>query len=257
MMREAHRDKAENLIEGRQAVREAFQAGVTVDKLYLLDGCHDGPLESIRRAAKKTKAVISYVTKERLDQLSATGHHQGVIAKTAEIKYASLEDVFLRAEKLNEKPFIILLDNVEDPHNLGAIVRTANVAGAHGVIIPERRSATLTAAALRASAGAALHTPVVRVTNLSDTILALKERGMWFVAADMDGAPMYELDLTGPVGLVIGNEGAGVSPRVKKSCDLCASIPVRGEISSLNASVAAGVLAYEIVRQRTAAGQKS
>ena len=240
----------ENLIEGRHAVLEAFRAGQTVDKLFVLDGCHDAAVESIRRAAKKTDAVVRYVSTERLDQLSETGRHQGVIAYVASYAYATIDDVFAAAERKNEKPFIFVLDNIEDPHNLGAIIRTANVCGAHGVIIPKNRSAHLTAAVARASAGAVMHTPVVRVTNITDTIRALQERGVWFVCADMAGTPMYDLDLKGAIGLVIGNEGTGAGTRVKKQCDMVASIPVRGEIASLNASVAAGVLGYEIVRQR-------
>ena len=240
----------ENQIEGRQAVREALRSGAPVEKILVQDGCHDGPLETIRREAKKTDAVVRFVSKERLDQLSETGRHQGVIAYVASFVYAQVDDILKRAEEKNEKPFLILLDNVEDPHNLGAIIRTANVCGAHGVIIPKNRSARLTATVARASAGALMHTPVAHVTNLTDTIEDLKTKGLWFVCADMDGTPMYDLDLKGPVGLVIGNEGAGVGSRVKKACDMTASVPVHGEIESLNASVAAGVLAYEIVRQR-------
>ncbi|MBR0092798.1 MAG: 23S rRNA (guanosine(2251)-2'-O)-methyltransferase RlmB, partial [Lachnospiraceae bacterium] len=224
-----------------------------MNRLLILDGCHDAPVDAIRREAKKLGLDVQYVTKERLDLLSESGHHQGVIAFASAHAYASLEDIFLLAESRNEKPFIFLLDSIEDPHNLGAIIRTANVCGAHGVIIPKNRAAALTATVEKAAAGALSHTPVVRVTNLTQTIEALKKKGLWFVCADMDGKPMTTLDLKGAVGLVIGNEGSGVSPLVKQHCDLTASIPVRGEIASLNASVAAGVLAYEIVRQRTSA----
>ena len=244
----------ENPIEGRQAVREALRAGAPVEKILILDGCHDGPVETIRREAKKTDAVVRFVSQTRLDQLSETGHHQGVIAYVASYDYATVDDILAKAENRNEKPFLFLLDSIEDPHNLGAIIRTANVCGAHGVIIPKNRSAHLTATVARASAGAIAHTPVARVTNLTDTIEDLKTRGLWFVCADMGGTPMYELDLKGALGLVIGNEGSGVSARVKKACDMTASIPVLGEIESLNASVAAGVLAYEAVRQRRNAG---
>ena len=242
----------ENQIEGRQAVREALRAGAPVEKILIQDGCHDGPVETIRREAKKTDAIVRFVSQTRLDQLSETGRHQGVIAYVASYSYATVDDILAKAEGKNEKPFIFLLDSVEDPHNLGAIIRTANVCGAHGVIIPKNRSAHLTATVARASAGALLHTPVARVTNLTDTIGDLKTKGLWFVCADMGGEPMYNLDLKGPIGLVIGNEGTGVSARVKKACDMTASIPVLGEIESLNASVAAGVLAYEAVRQRIA-----
>ena len=239
-------------IEGRRAVLEALRAKRAFNRLYLLDGSHDAPMETLRREAKKNGVDVQYVTKERLDQMSERGHHQGVIALCAAQAYASVEDIFKRAEERNEKPFIFLLDNIEDPHNLGAIIRTACVCGAHGVIIPKNRAAGLTATVEKAAAGALSHLPVARVTNLTQTIETLKERGLWMVCADMDGKPMTSLDLKGAVGLVIGNEGSGVSPLVKQHCDLTASIPVRGEISSLNASVAAGVLAYEILRQREA-----
>lgn len=237
-------------VEGRNAVLEAFRSGKTVDKLFILTGCQDGPIQSIVREAKKGDTLIQYVSKERLDQLSETGKHQGVIAYTAAYDYAEIDDMFKLAEERGEAPFIFLLDNIEDPHNLGAIIRTANLAGAHGVIIPKRRAVGLTATVARTSAGALNYTPVAKVTNISKTIEELKERGMWFVCADMGGEVMYKLDLKGPIGLVIGNEGDGVSRLVSEKCDFIASIPMKGNIDSLNASVAAGVLAYEIVRQR-------
>lgn len=237
-------------IEGRNAVIEAFRSGKTIDKVYILDGCQDGPVNTIKREAKKQAAIIKYVTRQRLDQMSETGKHQGVIAVAAAYSYAEIEDMFSLAEKKGEPPFLLLLDNIEDPHNLGAIIRTANLAGAHGVIIPKDRAAGLTAVVARTSAGALNYTPVARVTNLSRTIKDLKEKGMWFVCADMDGTTMYDLNLTGSIGLVIGSEGEGVSRLVKENCDMTASIPMKGDIDSLNASVAAGVLAYEIVRQR-------
>lgn len=238
------------LVEGRNAVLEAFRSGKTIDKLYVLDGCKDGPVQTIVREAKKHDTIINFVAKERLDQLSATGHHQGVIAQASAYEYATVEDILENARKKGEPPFIFLLDGIEDPHNLGAIIRTANLAGAHGVIIPKRRAVGLTATVAKASAGAINYTPVAKVTNLSATIKELKERGLWFVCADMGGTSMYQLDLKGPMGLVIGSEGEGVSKLVKENCDLVASIPMKGDIDSLNASVAAGVLAYEIVRQR-------
>lgn len=240
----------ESLIEGRNAVIEAFRSGKPVDRLYVLDGCQDGPVVTIKREAKKQDTIIKYVDKERLDQMSPTGKHQGVIAVTAAYEYSELEDIFALAEKKGEPPFIILLDNIEDPHNLGAIIRTANLAGAHGVIIPKNRAVGLTATVARTSAGAINYTPVVKVTNLSKTIEELKERGLWFVCADMDGELMYNLNLTGPIGLVIGNEGEGVGRLVKEKCDFVASIPMKGDIDSLNASVAMGVLSFEIARQR-------
>ena len=241
-------------IEGRNAVLEAFRSGKCVDKLFILDGCQDGPVRTIAREARKKDTIINYVAKERLDQLSETGAHQGVIAQVAAYEYASVEDILAKAREKGEDPFIFILDNIEDPHNLGAIIRTANLAGAHGVIIPKNRAVGLTATVAKASAGALNYTPVAKVTNLSQTIEDLKKKGMWFVCADMDGTIMYDLDLKGPIGLVIGNEGEGVSKLVKENCDFIASIPMKGDIDSLNASVAAGVLSYEIVRQRMKKG---
>lgn len=237
-------------IEGRNAVLEAYRSGKPMDKLFVLDGCKDGPVQTIVREARKHDTVIQYVAKERLDQLSETGKHQGVIAFAAAYEYAQVEDMLEAARQKGEPPFLFLLDGIEDPHNLGAIIRTANLAGAHGVIIPKHRAAGLTATVARTSAGALNYTPVAKVTNLTNTMEDLKKQGLWFVCADMGGETMYRLDLKGPIGLVIGNEGSGVSRLVRESCDTIASIPMYGDIDSLNASVAAGVLAYEIVRQR-------
>lgn len=236
--------------EGRNAVLEVFRAGRCVDKLFVLEGCQDGPIRSILREAKKQDTIVTYVKKERLDQLSDTGKHQGVIAFTAAYHYAEVEDILANAREKGEQPFVFVLDNIEDPHNLGAIIRTANLAGAHGVIIPKRRAVGLTPTVARTSAGALNYTPVAKVTNIAHTIESLKKEGLWFVCADMNGTSMYKLDLKGPIGLVIGNEGSGVSKLVKETCDFAAAIPMKGDIDSLNASVAAGVLAYEIVRQR-------
>ncbi|MDO5799403.1 MAG: 23S rRNA (guanosine(2251)-2'-O)-methyltransferase RlmB [Eubacteriales bacterium] len=243
-------------IEGRNAVLEAFRSGKCVDKLFILDGCQDGPVRTIAREARKKDTIINYVSKERLDQLSETRAHQGVIAQVAAYEYSTVEDILARAEEKGEAPFLILLDNVEDPHNLGAIIRTANLAGAHGVIIPKRRAVGLTSTVAKTSAGAINYTPVAKVTNLVRTMEELKEKGIWFVCADMGGESMYRMNLTGPIGLVIGNEGEGVSRLVREACDFTASIPMKGDIDSLNASVAAGVLAYEIVRQRLASESK-
>lgn len=240
----------ENKIEGRNAVLEALRAGKPIDKLYVLDGCPDGPVRTIIREAKKGDTIINYVKKERLDQLSETGHHQGVIAMAASYEYATVEDILEKAREKGEAPFIFVLDNIEDPHNLGAMIRTANLAGAHGVIIPKRRAVGLTPTVARTSAGAINYTPVAKVTNLKQTMEQLKKEGMWFVCADMDGTPYYQMNLKGPMGLVIGNEGEGVSRLIKETCDFVASIPMKGDIDSLNASVAAGVLAFEITRQR-------
>lgn len=241
----------ENLvIEGRNAVIEAFRSGKPIDKLFVLDGCQDGPIRTIVREAKKHDTIINFVGKERLDQISETKKHQGVIAYAAAYEYSEVEDMLELARERGEDPFLILLDNIEDPHNLGAIIRTANLAGAHGVIIPKRRAVGLTATVAKTSAGALNYTPVAKVTNLAKTMEELKEKGLWFVCADMGGESMYRLNLTGPIGMVIGNEGDGVSRLVREKCDFVASIPMKGDIDSLNASVAAGVLAYEIVRQR-------
>ena len=237
-------------IEGRNAVLEAFRSGKTIDKLYVQKGVQDGPIQSIIREAKKKDTIINFVERERLDQMSEEGHHQGVIANAAAYEYAEVEDMLKAAEEKGEPPFLFLLDGIEDPHNLGAIIRTANLAGAHGVIIPKRRAVGLTATVAKTSAGALNYTPVAKVTNLTATMEELKEKGIWFVCADMEGETMYRMNLKGPIGLVIGSEGSGVSRLVKENCDMIASIPMKGDIDSLNASVAAGVLAYEIVRQR-------
>ena len=239
-------------IEGRNPVIEAYRSGKTIDKLFVLDGCQDGPVKTITREARKQHTIISYVSKERLDQLSETHHHQGVIAIAAAYDYATVDDILAKARDKGEAPFVFLLDGIEDPHNLGAIIRTANLAGAHGVIIPKHRAVGLTATVARTSAGALNFTPVAKVTNLGATMDELKKEGLWFVCADMKGEIMYRQNLTGPIGLVIGNEGEGVSRLVREKCDFTASIPMKGDIDSLNASVAAGVLAYEIVRQRMA-----
>lgn len=237
-------------IEGRNAVLEAFRAGKTIDKLFILDGCQDGPIKSILREAKKTDCIINFVKKERLDQMSESGKHQGVIAYAAAFEYSTVDEIMELARSKNEDPFVILLDGIEDPHNLGAMIRTANLVGAHGVIIPKRRAAGLTATVVKASAGALNYTPVAKVTNIAQTMEELKKEGLWFVCADMGGEEMYKLNLKGPIGLVIGNEGEGVSRLVREKSDFVASIPMKGDIDSLNASVAMGVLSYEIFRQR-------
>ena len=237
-------------LEGRNAVIEAYRAGKTIDKLFVLEHCKEGSMNTVLREAKKHDTVINYVKKERLDQMSETGKHQGVIGYLAAYEYATVDEILDKAREKGESPFVILLDDIEDPHNLGAIIRTANLAGAHGVIIPKHRASGLTATVAKTSAGALNYTPVAKVTNISKTIEELKKEGMWFVCADMGGTTMYDLDLKGSIGLVIGNEGKGVSRLVKEKCDFVASIPMFGDIDSLNASVATGVLAYEIVRQR-------
>jgi len=237
-------------IEGRNAVMEAFRSGKTIDRLLVLEGTKEGAMLTVLKEAKKHNTVVSFVKKERLDQISTTGKHQGVIAYAAAYEYAEVEDILAIAREKGEAPFLVLLDGIEDPHNLGAIIRTANLAGAHGVIIPKRRAVGLTATVAKTSAGALNYTPVAKVTNLVQTMEDLKKEGLWFVCADMGGEVMYRQNLTGPIGLVIGNEGEGVSRLVKENCDYITSIPMAGDIDSLNASVAAGVLMYEIVRQR-------
>lgn len=240
----------ENRIEGRHSVLEAFRAGKLVERLYVLKDCQDGPVRSILREAKRANVMVDFVPKERLDHMSDSGKHQGVIAWLSAFTYSTIEDMFALAEKRGEPPFLFLLDGIEDPHNLGAIIRTANLAGAHGVIIPKRRAVGLTSTVVKASAGAIHYTPVAKVTNLSAAMEQLKEKGMWFACADMGGEVMYRHDLTGSLGIVIGSEGTGVSRLVKEHCDYIVGIPMAGDIDSLNASVAAGVLAFEAVRQR-------
>lgn len=242
-------------IEGRNAVLEAFRSGKTIDKLFVLEGCKDGPVQTILRESRKHDTIVSFVKKERLDQMSETGKHQGVMAYAAAYEYGTVEQMLQVARDKGEAPFLVLLDGIEDPHNLGSIIRTANLAGAHGVIIPKRRAAGLTATVAKASAGAINYTPVAKVTNLTHTMEELKKQGMWFVCGDMGGEPMYGMDLTGPMGVVIGNEGEGVSRLVRQQCDFIASIPMFGDIDSLNASVAMGILSYEIVRQRMGKGK--
>ena len=238
------------VICGRNAVLEAFRSGKTIDRLYVQEGVADGTLQSILRTAKKTDAVINFVNKDRLNKYAEEDKHQGVVAMAAAYNYAEVEDILNAAKEKEEPPFIIVLDDIEDPHNLGAIIRTANQAGAHGVIIPKRHAVGLTATVARTSAGAINYTPVAKVTNISRTIEELKEKGIWFACADMSGELMYNCNLTGAIGLVIGSEGSGVSRLVKEKCDFVVKIPMFGQIDSLNASVAAGVLSYEIVRQR-------
>ena len=249
--------RAETLC-GRHSAQDvqstSCRAGRTIDKLYVQDGLKDGPVLALVSKARKSDAIVTFVSKERLDEMSETGKHQGVIAQCAAYAYAEVEDLLERAREKGEAPFFFLLDDIEDPHNLGAIIRSANLMGAHGIIIPKRRAVGLTATVAKASAGALNYTPVARVANLSQTIEQLKKEGMWFVCADMDGELMYDLNLTGPIGVVIGNEGNGVSRLVKEKCDFTARIPMNGDIDSLNASVAAGVLGYEIVRQRMKKG---
>ena len=237
-------------IIGRNPVLEAIRSGRSVDKILVKKGKYEGSIVPIIKKAKDAGIIIQEVERAKLDQIAEGENHQGVIAYVSAYDYVSVKDILDKAREKNEPPFVIICDKITDPHNLGAILRTANCVGAHGVIIPKRRAVGLTATVAKTSAGAINYTPVAKVTNIAKTIEELKKEGMWFVCADMDGQTMYDLNLTGPIGLVIGNEGAGVSRLVKEKCDFTASIPMKGDIDSLNASVAAGVLAYEIVRQR-------
>ncbi len=246
------RDEEFTLI-GRNPVLEAFRSGKTVDRLFVQDGLKEGPISTILREARKHDTMVDFVKKSRLDEMAGGESHQGVMAYLASFRYYEVQDILDYAKEKGEDPFIFILDGIEDPHNLGAMIRTANLAGAHGVIIRERRAVGLTSTVAKTSAGALNYTRVARVTNIGNTIDELKKEGLWFVCADMAGESMYRLNLKGAIGLVIGNEGEGVSRLVREKCDMLASIPMKGDIDSLNASVACGVLAYEIVRQRLGA----
>lgn len=249
--REVEAETAENLLEGRNALTEALSAGRPVDKVYIAAGDTDRALARLAALAKQAGAVVVETDRRKLDMMSATGAHQGVIAVTAAHSYASMEDIFARAEESGEQPLIVVCDELTDPHNLGAIMRTAECAGAHGVIIPKRRSVGLTAVVGKASAGAVEYMPVVRVNNITAALRELKERGVWVYGTAADGAQtLYGADLKGASAIVIGNEGDGISRLVAENCDVMLSIPMKGKISSLNASAAASILLYEAVRQR-------
>lgn len=243
-------EENENVVEGRNPVIETLKSGRTVEKLYVAKGATEGSIKMIISMARERGIVVNEVEKIRLDNMSTTRSHQGVIAIVTPYVYFDIEDMFKTAKEKGEDPFIIILDEIEDPHNLGSIIRTANVLGAHGVIIPKRRSVGVTATVLKAAAGATEHTKIAKVTNLTVTLKELKEKGLWIIGTDMKGEPCYKSNLTGPIGLVVGNEGSGISKLVKETCDLVVSIPVIGEINSLNASVAAGISMYEVVKQR-------
>ena len=240
----------ETLLFGRNSVAEAFRSGRAVEKLFVQKGLESGPIQSIIKQAKTHGCVYSFVTKERLAQICGSDQHQGVAAYAAAYEYASVEDILDAAAKAGEDPFVIIADGIQDPHNLGAIIRSAHQAGAHGLIIPKRRAVGLTQTVVASSAGAVFYLPIAKVTNLTQTIRDLQRKGLWFSAADMDGESMYDCDLSGPIGLVIGAEGSGVSRLVKETCDRTVRIPMKGKIDSLNASVAAGILAFEVMHQR-------
>ncbi len=254
--RDKEREADAFYLEGKNAVREALAAGTPLQRVWFLKNDEKGALVSLKKQVREKGIPFKETDRAALDRISKTGHHQGVIAQAAAVSFSSLEDVFANAEKKGEDPFLILLDGIEDPHNFGAIIRTAEALGAHGVVIAKDRSAPLSEVVMRASAGALHYLPIVRVTNLAQTIEQLKKRSLWFVCADMDGTPADQLSLTGPIGLIIGNEGKGVSRLVRERCDFVASIPMRGQVSSLNASVAAGILTAEIDRQRRNAENK-
>jgi len=242
----------ELIIYGRNAVIEGIKSGRSVDKIFIQEAEHyDGSVGKIIMLAKEHHIQVKFVGSEKLDQLTNRSKHQGVLAFMAAHDYVELEALFAKAEEKGESPFFIILDQIEDPHNLGAIIRTANVIGAHGVIIPRNRAVSLTATVAKTSAGAIEYTPVCRVTNLTRTIEEIKAKGVWVTGADMDGEPMYNIDMKGAIALVIGSEGKGISRLVKEKCDFVASIPMKGQVNSLNASVAAGVLMYEALRQRS------
>ena len=240
----------EDKIICRNPVLEAIKAGRSIDKILIKKGKYEGSIIPVVKKAKEAGIIIQETERSKLDAVAEGGNHQGVIAYVSAYEYVTAEDILNKAREKGEAPFVIICDKITDPHNLGAIIRTANCVGAHGVIIPKRGSAGLNSAAVKTSAGAVEYTGVAKVTNISDTIEKLKKEGLWIAAADMDGQPMYEVDLKGALGIVIGSEGEGVSRLVKEKCDFIVSIPMRGEINSLNASVAAGVVMYEALRQR-------
>ncbi len=251
-MREVERD-AEGIIEGRNAVTEALRAGTAIDKLYIARGDTDRTLGRLAAQARKAGVVVVEADRRKLDAMSATGAHQGVVAIAAAAAYASVEDLLSIARERGEPPLLVVCDEISDPHNLGAIIRTAECAGAHGVIIPKRRSAGLTAVVAKTSAGAVSYLPVARVPNIPQALKDLKDRGLWVFGAAAEGTTaLYAADLKGPAAIVIGSEGDGMSRLVRESCDFLVSIPMKGKISSLNASAAAAILLYEAVRQRAA-----
>lgn len=249
-MNSANTQTNDELIVGRNAVSEALKSDRAINTLLVAKGERNGSVGRIIAQCREKQIVIKEVDKRKLDFLCGQGNHQGVAAYVAAHEYASMEDIFALAEERQEQPFVIICDEIEDPHNLGAIIRTAEAAGAHGIIIPKRHGASLTWAVGKASAGAVEYMPVVRVGNLASTIDELKERGLWIYSADMDGKPWCQTDFSGAVGLVIGSEGRGVSRLVKEKSDFVVSLPMRGKINSLNASVAGGILMYEVAKQR-------
>lgn len=245
----------QEIIVGKNPVIEALKSGRSVNKVMVSQQLNEKMSQQLQKLSKTADTIVQKVPKQKLDQLSSD-NHQGVIAYVAAYQYASLEDLFAKAKERNEDPFFVILDELEDPHNLGSILRTADAAGVHGIIIPKRRSVGLTATVAKTSAGALEYVPVVRVTNISDTITELKERSVWIAGLDMEGAQDYRyLDGTMPLALIVGNEGKGISRLVKKNCDFVVNLPMVGEVSSLNASVACSLLLYEVYRKRHALGE--
>ena len=244
-------EENENQLEGRNALTEALRSGRTIDKVFVADGDTDRSLQHLAAEAKKAGAVVVPVDRRKLDAMSTTRSHQGIIALAAAREYFSIDDILQEAADRGETPLIIICDELSDPHNLGAILRSAECAGAHGVIIPKRRSVGLTATVAKAAAGAVEYMKVAKVSNINNAIAELKEKGVWVFGTAAEGSvPMYQADLTGPAAIVVGNEGDGMSQLVRKNCDMLVHIPMKGHISSLNASVAASILLYEAVRQR-------
>lgn len=243
--------QGEDIIAGRNAVSEALRSGRNIDAIYVQRGNKHGSVTAIIAKAKDKGIIVKEADIRKLDAMSGGSNHQGIVAAAAVKEYATLDDVFELAESRGEKPFVIICDELSDPHNLGAILRTAECAGAHGVIIPKRRSVGLTYAVGKASAGAVEYVPVVRVTNMAALVDELKERGLWVYSADMDGTPWCQVDYTGGVALIVGSEGNGVGKLLKEKSDFVVSLPMKGEINSLNASVACGIVCYEISRQRS------
>lgn len=248
---------AEDIIEGRNAVIEALKSDKTVEQIFVSNGEITGSLNKILAIAKEKKLAVKKVDKRKLDQISYTGVHQGVVAKVTPYKYCELEDILQYSMQKKEKPFIVILDEIEDPHNFGSIIRTAEVFGVHGIIIPKRRNVGVTPIVYKASAGAVEHMKICKVTNISSTIDKLKKRGIWVYGADMGGEEYcFNTDFTGNTALVIGNEGNGISKLVKEKCDVLVRVPMVGKISSLNASMAGGIIMYEILKQRLKENKK-
>ena len=241
---------SENIIEGKNSVFEAFNANRGIKKLFILKGNKDEKINKLIDSVKKTGTIIKFIERDELDNMASTMSHQGIIAEVEDYKYVEVEDILDYARKKNEDPLIVLLDEVEDPHNFGAIIRSAECVGAHGIIIKNRNQAMVTATVVSASAGSSEYMRIARVTNLSKTIDELKDKGLWFACADMDGSEMTKTNLKGSIGLVVGSEGKGVSRLVREKCDFVVKIPLKGHIDSLNVSVATGILLYEIFRQR-------